>query len=89
MSVLLMVLVLLPWMGLGDGMGALMLAGLCRYLPEYGFLARAHDAAVNNGTLSGLVSVKFEDEVLRDAGPITLWGSISSYEIPSLAAGVY
>ncbi|KAI0743123.1 Isochorismatase-like protein [Daedaleopsis nitida] len=25
-----------------------------KYLPEYGFLARAHDAAVNNGTLSGL-----------------------------------
>ncbi|KAJ3486090.1 hypothetical protein NLI96_g4492 [Meripilus lineatus] len=24
------------------------------YLPQYGFLARAHDAAVNNGTLSGL-----------------------------------
>ncbi|KAF7795934.1 hypothetical protein EIP86_007101 [Pleurotus ostreatoroseus] len=26
-----------------------------RYLPEYGMLARAHDAAVRNGTLSGLV----------------------------------
>ncbi|CAL1702580.1 unnamed protein product [Somion occarium] len=26
------------------------------YLPEYGFLARAHDAAVDNGTLSGLVA---------------------------------
>ncbi|RPD70209.1 Isochorismatase hydrolase [Lentinus tigrinus ALCF2SS1-7] len=25
-----------------------------KYLPEYGLLARAHDAAVNNGTLSGL-----------------------------------
>ena len=25
------------------------------YLPEYGFLARAHDAAINNGTASGLV----------------------------------
>ena len=25
-----------------------------RYLPQYGFLARAHDAAVTNGTLSGL-----------------------------------
>lgn len=26
----------------------------CRYLPEYGMLARAHDAAVRAGTLSGL-----------------------------------
>ena len=25
-----------------------------RYLPQYGFLTRAHDAAVRNGTLSGL-----------------------------------
>jgi hypothetical protein len=25
-----------------------------RYLPEYGFLARAHDAAVKRGALSGL-----------------------------------
>ena len=37
-----------------DEMLALMLVRLRRYLPEYGFLARAHDAAVNNGTLSGL-----------------------------------
>ena len=44
----------LPWMRAVDEMLALMLARLHRYLPEYGFLARAHDAAVNNGTLSGL-----------------------------------
>ena len=28
--------------------------GSIRYLPEYGYLARAHDAAIVNGTPSGL-----------------------------------
>ena len=28
--------------------------GVIRYLPEYGMLARAHDAAIKDGTPSGL-----------------------------------
>lgn len=30
------------------------LSALLRYLPQYGSLARGHDWAVTNGTLSGL-----------------------------------